>query len=64
VFDSVFDETSNNEEVYEGSAKPLVDWIFQGWVTIANKELQSSDPLSSSTFVHLMTNLPNPFLTK
>jgi len=30
VFDAVFNEATDNETVYQNTAKPLVDWVFQG----------------------------------
>ena len=30
AFDRTFDESTDNETVYKDTAKPLVDWVFQG----------------------------------
>ena len=30
LFDAVFKEGDDNEIVYRNTAKPLVDWVFQG----------------------------------
>ena len=30
VFDKTFDDSADNETVYRDTAKPLVDWVFQG----------------------------------
>lgn len=43
MFDRAFSESADNELVYSNTAKPLVDWIFQGLV-ISNKYISENLP--------------------
>ena len=60
VFDEVFDSACSNHDVYEGTAKPLVQHVLQGYVKINCNNFipflsSYSDLVKYSAFFHKHT---------